>query len=189
MHSATAVMMSALVGVSAIAVNLLSAQAGPAAKGFVCSTFEGVPSTYAVKADGSKVPVIRWTSDAFVGSGWTQDRRCQAVSSRFDQFLKEGRLTYITTGRMNGLPVICTSPRNGGACDGLLYTLKPGQNATATLQKLLDIRYRARGPLNETTSRIYISLDELLNAAEKKDLSHKSLRLPATNAQPASNLW
>ena len=151
---------------SVVAGISVSAVAAPAARSFVCSTAAGVPSTSAVTADGRQVPVIRWTSTVFSDAGWSQERRCQEVSGRFDVYLKQGRLAYITTGRMNGLPVICTAATNGGPCDGLLYTLKPGQDATSTLRNLLEIRVKARGPLNETTPRLYVSLDDLLSTAE-----------------------
>lgn len=143
------------------------------AQSFVCSNSGGVPTTTASMADGRSVPVIRWTSSTFDGAGWTPERRCQEVSARFDTYHREGRLKYITTGRMNGLPVICTSSSNGGSCDGLLYTLKPGQNATATLRNLLDIRIKARGPLNETASRLYISVDELLDTSAAATINRK----------------
>ena len=140
--------------------------AGTAARGFTCGTAAGVPATSAVTSSGKQIPVIRWTSSTFNDAGWSQQRRCEEVSARFDTYLKQGRLTYITTGRMNGLPVICTAPSKGSGCDGLLFTLKPGQDATATLKNLLEIRVKARGPLNETTSRLYVSLDELLSNAQ-----------------------
>jgi len=166
-----------------------SAQAAPAARGFICGSAQGAPSTNAVKADGGQVPVIRWTSTTFNDAGWSQERRCQEVSSRFDTFLKQGRLAYITTGRINGLPVICTASSNGGACDGLLYTLKPGQNATATLQNLLEIRVKARGPLNETTSRLYVSLDELMSTAQANASGVSSPARTAPTAQTSNTLW
>ena len=145
--------------------NAVPCMSAPAARGFVCRMAAGVPVTSVVTATGRQVPVIRWTSRVFTEAGWSQERRCQEVSTRFDDFLKKGRLTYITTGRMNDLPVICTAASNGGACDGLLYTLKPGQDATLALRNLLEIRVKARGPLNETTPRLYVSLAELLNTA------------------------
>lgn len=141
-------------------------EAGVSARGFMCGSASGSPATNVVTGDGRQVPVIRWTSSVFTDAGWSQQRRCQEVSERFDGFLKQGRLSYITTGRMNGQPVICTARNNGSACDGLLFTLKPGQDATATLKNLLEIRVKARGPLNETTSRMYVSLDELLSTAQ-----------------------
>ena len=65
----------------------------------------GVPATSVVTNDGKRVPVIRWTSHVFNDAGWSPQRRCQEVSGRFDTYLKQGRLAYITTGRINGLPV------------------------------------------------------------------------------------
>lgn len=144
-----------------------NAYAGVAARGFVCGVSNGAPSTNAVKADGSQVAVIRWTSTTFSDAGWTQERRCEEVSSRFNTYLQQGQLAFITTGRMNSLPVICTAATNGGPCTGLLYTLKPGQDATSTLRKLLDVRVKANaGPLNETNGRLYVSVDELVNRAD-----------------------
>ena len=159
------------------------AQAGVVARGFACGTVAGAPATTVVTGQGRQVPVIRWTSSAFSESGWSQKRRCQEVSARFDAFLRQGRLAYITTGRMNGLPVICTAARRGGACDGLLYTLKPGQDATSTLRRLLDIRVKARGPLNETSSRLYVSLDEVIDSAQANAAP------PASEAQPEAALF
>lgn len=124
--------------------------------------------------------MIRWSSSTFNEAGWSQQRRCEEVSARFDTYLKQGRLAYITTGRMNGQPVICTARSKGGGCDGLLYTLKPGQNATTTLRNLLEIRVKARGPLNETTERLYVSLDELLETAQTND----SAGIPSTQVAP-----
>lgn len=124
--------------------------------------------------------MIRWSSSTFNEAGWNQQRRCEEVSARFDTYLKQGRLAFITTGRMNGQPVICTARSKGGGCDGLLYTLKPGQNATTTLRNLLEIRVKARGPLNETTERLYVSLDELLETAQTND----SAGIPSTQVSP-----
>ena len=82
---------------------------------------------------------------------------------RFQQFHSANKLEFITTGRVNSLPVICVARTNGGACAGLLYTLKPGQNATATLKRLFDVQRNPDGsPLEETTSRMYVSVDSLI---------------------------
>ena len=82
---------------------------------------------------------------------------------RFQQFHATNNLKFITTGRMNNLPVICVANSDGGACAGLLYTLKPGQNATATLRKVLDIQTKpGSGPLEETTSRLYVNVDSII---------------------------
>ena len=113
---------------SAISLAFIPAFAAePQAKSFVCSSASGVPATSAVTPNG-EVPVIRWTSTTFSGAGWSPERRCQEVTARFNSYMEKGMLEYITTGRMNSLPVICVTRTEGGGCDGLLYTLKPGQN-------------------------------------------------------------
>tara|TARA_B100000674_G_scaffold486344_1_gene494730 strand:+ start:1801 stop:2373 length:573 start_codon:yes stop_codon:yes gene_type:complete len=128
-----------------------------------CMNAEGVPATVVQTKTGKQIPIIYWKSQAFSGSGWTPERRCQEVSARFQNYHSSGTLEYITTGRMNGLPVICVSKTNGGACAGLLYTLKPGQNATATLKKLFDVRTKpGAAPLEETTARMYLSVDSII---------------------------
>ena len=165
------------------------AQSAPAARGFVCGSSQGVPSTNAVKSDGSQVPVIRWTSTTFEAAGWSQERRCKEVSARFNTYLQQGRLAYITTGRINRLPVICTAKREGGPCDGLLYTLKPGQNATSTLKNLLEIRVKARGPLNETTSRLYVSFEELMDTANANNNAVVTPSPAIDRVKPNSTLW
>jgi len=189
MGSKSLVLTGLLTIAAATGAVLPAAQAAPAARGFLCGSAQGTPSTNAVKADGAQVPVIRWTSTTFEAAGWSQERRCQEVSNRFNTYLQQGRLAYITTGRINGLPVICTARSNGGACDGLLYTLKPGQNATATLQNLLKIRVKARGPLNETTSRLYVSLDELMSTAQANASGVSSPARTAPTAQSSNALW
>jgi hypothetical protein len=154
--------MAAITGLSSGALALLPAPAHAAATSFTCQISAGLPTTIASTDTSTTVSVIRWTSNAFDGAGWTPERRCQEVSQRFETYRRQNRLTYITTGRINGLPVICTTASDGGACDGLLYTLKPGQDPTLALQRLFDVRTKARGPLNETQSRLYLSVDDLL---------------------------
>ena len=124
---------------------------------------DGAPATVVQTKTGKQVPIIFWKSQTFSSSGWTPERRCQEVSARFQSYHSSGSLEYITTGRMNGLPVICVAKSDGGACAGLLYTLKPGQNATATLKQLFEIRTKpGAAPLEETTARMYVSVDSII---------------------------
>ena len=128
-----------------------------------CMNADGVPATVVQTKTGKQVPIIYWKSQTFSGAGWTPERRCQEVSARFQSYHSSGTLEYITTGRMNGLPVICVAKSDGGACAGLLYTLKPGQNATATLKQLFEIRTKpGAAPLEETTARMYVSVDSII---------------------------
>jgi len=172
-----------------VGVSIQPASAEISARSFVCGSAAGTPATNVIIADGRQVPVIRWTSRTFNEAGWNQQRRCQEVSARFDTFFKQGRLAYITTGRINGLPVICTTDSRGGGCDGLLYTLKPGQDPTATLKNLLEIRVKARGPLNETNDRLYVSLTELLSTAQANASNGGVSTSGMVQAQPANGLF
>ena len=81
-----------------------------------CMNADGVPATVVQTKSGKQVPIIYWKSQAFAGSGWSPERRCQEVSARFQSYHSAGTLEYITTGRMNGLPVICVAKTDGGAC-------------------------------------------------------------------------
>ena len=153
-----------LIVAGSVALSGNSAKASSAlASSISCMDASGVPATVVKTKSGKQVPIIYWKSSTFSGSGWTPERRCREVSMRFQQFHSTDNLEFITTGRMNGLPVICVANSNGGPCAGLLYTLKPGQNATATLQKLFDVQKKPDGsPLEETTSRMYVSVDSVI---------------------------
>lgn len=181
---------SALLGLTSV---LLAPPAQAAATSFSCGRSNGVPTTIARTDDGRSVPMIRWTSNAFDGSGWTPERRCQEVSQRFEGFRQQGRLAYITTGRINGLPVICTAASDGGACEGLLYTLKPGQDPTLALRRLFDVRFKARGPLNETSGRLYVSVQDLLSGKAAGSGDNAEQTSPAATGTSAGSggraLW
>ena len=129
---------------------------------FYCGSYSGVPATLTTARSGKTVPIILWKSNTFTSDGWSPERRCQDVSQRFNILHSQGALQYLSTGRMNGMPVICAAAAKGNGCSGLLYTLKPGQNASQTLKNLLAVRIKATGPLTETTSRPYIALNDLV---------------------------
>lgn len=129
---------------------------------------EGTPTTYAKTKVGDR-PVIRWVSQAL--AGYPPLRRCQEVSGRFQTYRNNGSLRYITTGFMNSQPVVCVSSQDGGGCQGLLFTLRPGENPSRVVQQLFDIGAgRASGPLTESSntssqlSTISIDFYQLLNS-------------------------
>ncbi|MFM7354914.1 MAG: COP23 domain-containing protein, partial [Microcystis aeruginosa] len=101
-------------------------------------------------------PVIRWVSRYFSGSGYTPMQRCQEVTGRFNSLnTRPGGIDIITTGYLNGLPVIY-SPSDGrerANSSNLLFTLKRGENATDKIAQLFDIRAGASSsPLFESSS-------------------------------------
>ncbi|MGK7877246.1 MAG: COP23 domain-containing protein [Xenococcaceae cyanobacterium] len=156
---------------------------------FFCGISNGVPTTFASTSRGN-VPVIRWVSSYFSSSGYTPERRCQEVSTRFQNYYNNGRLNYITTGIMNGQPVVCVTSSNGGSCSDLLFTLKQGQNASRTLQKLFDIRVGAAGPLyegsNSSNASVYIDMNNYLKTApvENATSPNPQTTSPPNNSNP-----
>lgn len=135
---------------------------------FFCGTYDGAPSTMSNTSSGKQVAVIMWKSRAFSGGGYDPQTRCQIVSNRFNQLYNQGLLTHLTTGRKNGMNIICGASSNGGGCaqDGMLYTLKPGQDPTQTLKNLLAVRTKATSALTESASRLYISIEEIEEAQD-----------------------
>jgi len=130
---------------------------------YFCDTSSGVPTTVAKNVTGREIPVIRWVSD--FGGQYTPTRRCQEVSARFENAYEKGLLNYLTTGIVKRQQVVCASSQYGGPCSDLLFTLKPSQNASSVIQNLVDIGYRARGPIVQSedgSSQIYIDMNKLL---------------------------
>lgn len=131
---------------------------------FYCGVSEdGVPTTF-VKNSRGTFPVVRWVSRVFDDAGYVPETRCRQVSSKFQQFYERGLLNYVTTGRVNRQPVICVSNAKEGPCLGILFTLKPEQNANRTLEQLFDIKVNASaGPLEESNARYYLDLDQFID--------------------------
>jgi hypothetical protein len=130
---------------------------------FYCDRSHGNPTTV-FQAPDSAVPVIRWVSHYFAGSGYDPLTRCNDVSGRFQRFYESGLLNFITTGIVNRQPVVCVTDTNGGPCLGVLFTLKPGQDASRTIQQLFDISYGAAGPLYESGTRVYLDVNQYLQS-------------------------
>ena len=153
------------IAVSALPLNTLKADSSSK---FFCGTYDGAPSTMSNTSSGKQVAVIMWKSTAFSGSGYDPQTRCQIVSNRFNQLYTQGLLTHLTTGRKNGSNIICGAASKGSGCapDGMLYTLKPGQDPTQTLKNLLAVRTKATSALTESTSRLYISIEEIEEAQD-----------------------
>ena len=112
---------------------------------FSCGQDGSTPSTIAKIKDQDKVVVILWSSTVFAEAGYDPQTRCKQVSERFEKYQKAKALIYVTAGKINGQPVLCVTSKEEGVCGegiqvdtegGLLYTLKPGSDAKAILEKL-----------------------------------------------------
>jgi hypothetical protein len=187
-------------GTTLSVAHLLARPAQAQAVNFFCGSDGVNPVTYASTARGN-VPIVRWRSNYFTGAGYTPERRCQEVSGRFQTYYNNGTLNYITTGIMNGQPVVCTSGTTGGGCAGLLFTLRPNDNASQVVQQLFDIRSGAAGPINQSGDRPYIDVQELLDTRAVEGeapaattpavdpLPSEPAAQPSTPAAGGGNVW
>jgi len=133
---------------------------------FVCEKSKGVPTTF-VRTPKGKYPIIKWVSSHFSSAGYTPEVRCQGVTKRFQTFYENGVLNYITTGIFNNQPVVCVANTYGGPCQGVLFTLKRGQDASRVVQQLFELRSGPNNntaPLRESASRVYFDLNQYLES-------------------------
>jgi Circadian oscillating protein COP23 len=118
------------------AITLSNSTQAQTTKGFQCDTDSGIPTTIYHNAQGNSEPWIKWVSTHFTDQKWTPAARCQAVSERLEQYRQEGKLKYVTLGVENEQQVICVASKDNGPCEGIVYTLKPGQDGVAALNNL-----------------------------------------------------
>ncbi len=148
--------MTAVVAMGAIAIGTAATFNQPSyaqSTTFFCGvSSDGVPATLANTPRGT-VLVVKWTSEFFSDAGYSPERRCQEVSSRFQRHYSNGQLNSLTAGYLNGQPAICAGNSNPPCTsEKLLFTLKPGTDAAARIQQLFNIRSGASGaPLYEST--------------------------------------
>ena len=113
--------------------------------GFRCDTSGDLPTTLYESSQGTAEPWIKWQSDHFSSSGWSPEARCQEVSSRLETYRRNKKLKYVTLGTVNNQSVICVASQEGGKCEGIIYTLKPGQDGLKALNNLFAWRKGEQG--------------------------------------------
>jgi hypothetical protein len=184
---------------TAIASIFLAASPSQAQRGqgFYCDTSSsGSPATMYQNSEGGVERWISWDSNFFTDAGWTPATRCREVSNRLESYRTAKLLKYVTVGRMNGENVICTASEKNGRCGGLIYTLKPGQDAIRTLYTFFGLREGQAGvpALSESAEIPYIDVSGRLGrdaAATTKvqpALTTPAVNNPAVKPQPASGV-
>lgn len=137
---------------------------------FACDISTGTPATVVQSPQHGTVRIIEWKTTEF-GNEFNPQTRCNIVSEKFQKYAQAGTLKYFTTGSVDRTPVICAVASQDAPCnaDSMLYTLKKGSDASATLKQLLDVRSGASGTaLNETESRLYIDFEQVVAAKAQK---------------------
>jgi len=183
---------TAALTLGAIAIGTVTAFNQPSyAQGttFFCGvSSDGIPTTFASTRRGT-VQVVKWNSEFFSDSGYTPERRCQEVSSRFQNHYNRGQLNFLTAGYLNGQPAICAGNSNPPCTsDKLLFTLKPGSDAAARIQQIFNISVGAsNAPLLESAdsnSSATVDFNRFLEGASVVQPSGSAPN-PAPNTQPA----
>ena len=130
-----------------------------------------VPATVSNTTRGENIPLIYWVSS---WSGLNPRQRCEDVSGRLQAAYDNNLLKrkYLTTGKLNDNPVICIRVEKGKDCEVIL-TLKPGDDAEAILEQMLDFRGRLSGKRLRLTDDLvfydngntYVDIDLFLEKA------------------------
>lgn len=111
---------------------------------YYCAQLNGSWNTF-VNTPRGRITLINWANK--FSEEWTPEKRCSAVSQRFQKFLDQGNLKFIRTGNINRLPVLCVANARGGDCpeDNVLITLKPDTDPESVLVRLVDFRRSVSG--------------------------------------------
>ena len=121
------------------------------------------------------VPIIYWKSFPFRGAAWTNQKRCENVSPKFQTFYDNNLLGYLTHGiNQKGYPVICAVVTDTEQCnsDNQLFQLKPDQQGGEVLMSLMDIlENRTAKPLYQNSGeQVYVPMNNFLEKAPAADL-------------------
>jgi hypothetical protein len=174
---------------------LLASQASSAeqAPRFVCGNDQGVPATQAVLPDGTKATIIRYVSGAFERAGFSDQKRCEEISARFQYYNEQREIDFMTVGRINGQNVICVTRQEGGDCsrdlksEGLLITTRPSVNPRTTLTQLIDVRLQAGSALSETEERPYVNTRCLIESGKSQSAYDSCVKGAPKLSTPFSN--
>lgn len=150
---------------------------------YECIVKNDIPITFVTTKRGI-VELITWQSEYFSNSDWTPEKRCQAVTERFQVYSDSGLLRYVTYGEINQQKVICVGEKNNQPekpyqCktdsitvndkiyNSVLLTLEPKDDPAQVLQELFNISARVnyggvtRGG-STNNSPTFVDLDRVL---------------------------
>lgn len=171
LFSAALLIASSTLGTIASVNSPAQAQVSNQGTNFFCGQVDGSPATIA-KTPRGEVVMIKWTKDM---GAYNPAQRCQMVSQRFQSFYASKSLRFLTSGTLNGQRVICVAQSKFGGCmpNGLLFTLRPGDNSRQFLVSLINQSKYATAPAiiqncvpkqnyDSVNSDVYIDINEFL---------------------------
>lgn len=78
-----------------------------------------------------------WAIPSELGGGWTPQKRCDAITYRFEEYRQEG-LLELATGTENGYDTICVTTQLDPSDCKLILTVPPGQDPQLTRDLIFD---------------------------------------------------
>ena len=78
-----------------------------------------------------------WAIPSELGGGWTPEKRCGAITSRFESYRQDG-LLELTTGVENGYDIICVTTQVDPTDCRIILTVPPGQDPQLTRDLIFD---------------------------------------------------
>lgn len=78
-----------------------------------------------------------WAIPSALGGGWTPEKRCDAITSRFESYREDG-LLELTTGAENGYNTICVTTEVDPRDCRIVLTVPPGQDPQLTRDLIFD---------------------------------------------------
>lgn len=78
-----------------------------------------------------------WAIPSQLGGGWTPEKRCDAITSRFENYRQDG-LLELTTGVENGYDTICVTTQLDPTDCRIVLTVPPGQDPQLTRDLIFD---------------------------------------------------
>ena len=103
---------------------------------FVC---EQVNGEYTVMYYPESQPdeAYPWAIPSELGGGWTPQKRCDAITARFEEYRQDG-LLELTTGTENGYDTICVTTQLDPTDCRIVLTVPPGQDPQLTRDLIFD---------------------------------------------------
>jgi hypothetical protein len=78
-----------------------------------------------------------WAIPSALGGGWTPEKRCNAITDRFEAYREDG-LLELSTGEQNGYDTICVTTQVDPRDCRLILTVPPGQDPQLTRDLIFD---------------------------------------------------
>jgi hypothetical protein len=112
------------------------------------------------------VRLIGWKSEYFLRAGFDPQKRCEEVTQNFQKRFEAGQLNFLTTGYLNGYPIVCGTVTDAESCteDNVLFTLKPHDRPDDVLKRLTDVLGGKSSDLlvQNTGNKLYLPMIDAL---------------------------